>query len=642
VLRQEKKNVAIFVNPFIDKKTGRIKFPEGASLVRHVERWAGSRGEHLVYRFLDFSTERDGVERDMTWAQFSARNRAIAARLQQVTQPDDRVAILCPQSLDYLTAFYGAIYSGRIAVPLFDPAEPGHVGRLHAVLDDCTPSTILTTTASAEGVRKFFRNRPAKERPRVIAVDAVPDEVAETWVQPANPTEDTIAYLQYTSGSTRTPAGVKITHLGVGTNLTQVVMALEVEEGQRGVTWLPFFHDMGLITSMLPTIVGRYVAFMTPAAFVRRPIRWLRELAVKGDDHGPTFSVAPNFAFEHAALRGVPKDGDPDLDLSSVLAILNGSEPVSESSMRKFHEAFAPYGLASTVIKPSYGLAEATLFVSMTNVMVPPKIIHLDRDELNSGKLVAVDRDSPKAVPQASCGQIGYDEWVTIVDADTATELPDGQVGEIWVHGNNVGSGYWNREQETSDTFRNILKSRANPSHADGVPDDAMWMRTGDLGAYLDGEFYVTGRSKDLVIIDGRNHYPHDLESTAQEATRAVRAGFVAAFSVPANQLPQSVFDNPHAGLKYDKDDTSEQLVIVGERAAGTHKLDPEPIADEIRAAIAVRHGVTVRDVLLMPAGTIPRTSSGKIGRRACRGTYIDGSLRGGTAQVDAFAADQP
>src|ERR1700712_574317 len=202
-------------NPFIVQ--GKIKFPKGTNLVRHVEKWAKVRGDKLAYRFLDYSTERDGVERDILWSEFSARNRAVGARLQQVTEPGDRIAILCPQNLDYLVAFFGAPYSGRIAVPLFDPAEPGHVGRLHAVLDDCSPSTILTTTASAEGVRKFFHKRPAKERPRIIAVDAVPDEVADTWVIPDNPTEETIAYLQYTSGSTRTPAGVQITHRAVAT-----------------------------------------------------------------------------------------------------------------------------------------------------------------------------------------------------------------------------------------------------------------------------------------------------------------------------------------------------------------------------------------------------------------------------------------
>jgi fatty acid CoA ligase FadD32 len=253
-----------------------------------------------------------------------------------------------------------------------------------------------------------------------------------------------------------------------------------------------------------------------------------------------------------------------------------------------------------------------------------------------------VSADAPSAVAQASCGKVSMDQWVVIVDPETASELPDGQVGEIWIHGNNIGSGYWNREKETHETFRNIVKSRANPSHAEDAPDDGLWMRTGDLGAFLDGEFYVTGRVKDLVIIDGRNHYPQDLEYTAQEATpRALRAGFVAAFSVPANRLPQAVFENPHSGLKYDPEDTSEQLVIVGERAPGAHKTDIEPIADDIRAAIAVRHGVTVRDVLLVPAGSIPRTSSGKIGHRACRAAYIDGSLRGGYAQVDAFPDDK-
>ena len=234
-------------NPFI--VDGKIKFPPKTNLVRHVEKWAKVRGDKLAYRFLDFSIERDGVAKDISWSEFGARNRAVGARLQQVTQPGDRVAILCPQSLDYLAAFFGTLYAGRIAVPLFDPAEPGHVGRLHAVLDDCTPSAILTTTGSAEGVRKFFRSRPANQRPRVIAVDAVPAEVAATWEHvPAG--EDTIAYLQYTSGSTRTPTGVQITHLNLPTNCVQVIHALNGQDGDRGVSWLPFFHDMGLITAL--------------------------------------------------------------------------------------------------------------------------------------------------------------------------------------------------------------------------------------------------------------------------------------------------------------------------------------------------------------------------------------------------------
>jgi fatty acid CoA ligase FadD32 len=621
-------------NPFI--QDGKIRFPDNANLVRTVDRWASVRGDKLAYRFLDYSTERDGVARDISWAEFGVRNRAVGARLRQVTQPGDRVAILCGQNLDYLVSFFGILYSGRIAVPLFDPGEPGHVGRLHAVLDDCTPSAILTSSDAAEGVRKFFRSRPATQRPRIIAVDAVPAEVGFTWE--LIPAADTIAYLQYTSGSTRTPTGVQITHLNLPTNMVQVLHALQGGEGDRGVTWLPFFHDMGLITVLLMSVVGGRFTFMSPAAFVRRPYRWIRELARTDDDTGESYSAAPNFAFEHAALRGLPRDGDPPLDLSNVKAILNGSEPVSPASLRKFAEAFAPYGLREQAIKPCYGLAEATLFVSMTPIGAKPKIIHVDREALNNqNRFVEVAPDSPHAVRQVSAGKVSIDQWVTIVDVETASELPDGQIGEMWLHGNNIGTGYWNRLDETSETFKNILKSRTSPSHAEGAPDDGLWVRTGDYGANYDGDLYITGRIKDLVIVDGRNHYPQDLEYSAQEASRALRAGYVAAFSVPANQLPQQVFDNPHAGLKYDPEDTSEQLVIVGERASGAYKLDYPPIAAGIRAAIAVRHGVTVRDVLLVPAGSIPRTSSGKIGRRACRAAYLDGSLRSGVASPTAF-----
>jgi fatty acid CoA ligase FadD32 len=627
----------VYHNPFV--VNGKIKFPDNINLVRHVEKWAKVRGDKLAYRFLDYSTERDGVAHDISYREFSARNRAIGARLQQVTQPGDRIAILCPQNLDYLVAFFGALYSGRIAVPLFDPAEPGHVGRLHAVLDDCTPSTILTTTDSAEGVRKFIRSRSAKERPRIIAVDAVPTEVASTW-QELVADENTIAYLQYTSGSTRVPTGVQITHLNLPTNVLQVLNSLEGSEGDRGVSWLPFFHDMGLITTLCAPVLGQSFTFMTPAAFVRRPGRWIRELARKPDDTGGVFSAAPNFAFEHAAVRGLPRDDEPPLDMSNVKGILNGSEPVSPASMRKFFDAFAPYGLKETAVKPSYGLAEATLFVSTTPMREPPTMIHVDRDELNNHRFVEVAADAPNAVEQVSAGKVGIDEWAVIVDTESASELPDGQIGEIWLHGQNLGSGYWNKEAETSETFKNILKSRVSESRAEGAADDGLWVRTGDYGTYFKDHLYIAGRIKDLVIIDGRNHYPQDLEYTAQESTKALRVGYVAAFSVPANELAQAVFDNPHAGLKYDAEDTSEQLVIVGERAAGTHKLDYQPIADDIRAAIAVGHGVTVRDVLLVSAGSIPRTSSGKIGRRACRAAYLDGSLRSGVGSPTAFATE--
>ena len=617
-------------------ENGNITIPDDRTLVDHVEKHTRNDANTLAYRYIDYSRERDGEVHELTWQQFGVRLRAVAGRLQQVTKPGDRVAVLAPQGLDYVISFFAAIYAGAIAVPLFDPDEPGHTDRLHAVLGDCEPSAILTAGSSAAGVRQFFRSLPAAQRPRIIAVDAIPDSVGESWVRPDIAVDD-IAYLQYTSGSTRTPAGVEITHRAVGTNLLQMVDAINLDWNSRGVTWLPLFHDMGLLTVILPAVGGKFITIMSPASFVRRPYRWIKELAAASDGAG-TFAAAPNFAFEHAAVRGLPKNGE-SLDLSNVIGLINGSEPVTTSSMKKFNEAFAPYGLPKTAIKPCYGMAEATLFVSATKAEDEAKVTYVDRTELGAGRMVQVEPGSDNAIAQVSCGYIARSQWAVIVDPEsvdgTPREQPDGHVGEIWLHGNNMGIGYWGRENETNATFRNKVTERLpEGSHAEGSAADAHWMRTGDYGVFFDDELYITGRVKDLVIVDGRNHYPQDLEFSAQEASNALRPGFVAAFSVPANQLPVEVFaQGSHSGLKFDADDASEQLVVVAERGPGAGKADPMPIADAVRAAISQRHGVTVRDLLLVPAGSIPRTSSGKIARRACKAAYIEGTLRGGYTQ---------
>ncbi|MER2243859.1 AMP-binding protein, partial [Rhodococcus sp. (in: high G+C Gram-positive bacteria)] len=305
---------------FLDEK-GQIRLQPGFTLVDYVEQHSRVNADELAYRYIDYSRERDGEALELTWEQFGVRLRAVAARLQQVTKRGDRVAILAPQGLDYVISFFAAIQAGSIAVPLFDPDEPGHTDRLHAVLGDCKPTAILTAASSAAGVRQLFRSLPAAERPRIIAVDAIPDTVGETWVRPDIELDD-IAYLQYTSGSTRVPAGVEITHRAVGTNALQMVDSIELNEDSRGVTWLPLFHDMGLLTVILPALGGKYITIMSPRAFVQRPYRWIKELAAVSDGAG-TFAAAPNFAFEHAAARGLPKDGET-LDLSNVIGLING------------------------------------------------------------------------------------------------------------------------------------------------------------------------------------------------------------------------------------------------------------------------------------------------------------------------------
>ncbi|SRX92323.1 long-chain-fatty-acid--CoA ligase [Nocardia brasiliensis ATCC] [Mycobacterium shimoidei] len=585
---------------------GNIVIPDGATLISGLQRNITGLGDAVCYRYLDYGQTADGERIDLTWNQLGARLRAVGARLQQVSAPRDRVAIVAPQGIDYVVGFFAAIAAGNIAVPLFAPELPGQAERLEAVVADAKPAVLLTTVDAAEPVQSFVRSLPRQRRPRVIAVDAVPDTVGSTFT-PAQPDTDDIAYLQYTSGSTRAPAGVEITHRCVCTNVVQMIVSVGVDWDARTVSWLPLFHDMGLLMLMFPALCGGQITLMSPTAFVRRPYRWIRELAEQAR-YGRTFAAAPNFAFDMAAERGLPSPGET-LDLTNVVGLINGSEPVSIASIQRFHEAFAPYGLPATTIKPAYGMAEATLFVSTIDPEAQPRVVYLDRDELGAGRAVQVAPDADNAVAQVSCGRVAPGLWAVIVDPEAEAELPDGQVGEIWLHGNNIGRGYWGRDEESRLTFDNKLQSRLEvDSRAEGSPTGATWLRTGDLGMYLDDELYIVGRIKDMVIIDGRNHYPQDIEATVAEASNAVRSGHVAAFSVPGETA-------------------GERLVIIAERAPGAGKADPAEIAEAIRAAVSRRHGLAVADIRLVAAGRIPRTTSGKLARRACRARYLAGEL---------------
>ena len=594
--------------------SGNIALPDGATLPSYLGRNVATLGDAPAYRYLEYTVDSDGATQQLTWAQLGARVRAVGARLQQLTAPGDRVAILAPQGLDYVVSFFAAVNAGNIAVPLFAPELPGHTDRLDAVLTDAQPAVILTTVAAAETINAFLRSRSPQRRPRVIAVDALPDSVGRTFTPVAADSDD-IAYLQYTSGSTRTPAGVEISHRAVCTNVVQMIIAGGLDTNIRSVSWLPLYHDMGLMMIMFPALCGGYITLMSPLAFVRRPHRWIKQLAAEAA-LGRTFAAAPNFAYDLAAQRGLPAEGEA-LDLSNVVGLLNGSEPVTMGAIERFTDAFAPYGLPPTAIKPSYGMAEATLSVA---TIAPRSQSHRDPSRpqaLSDGRAVVVKADAPQAVPQVSCGQVIIGQWAVIADGASGAELPDGQVGEIWLQGDNIGAGYWGRKRETELVFKNKLQSRLETaSHADGSPSDGFWLRTGDLGVYVGGELYITGRIKDIVIIDGRNHYPQDIEATVSESSAAVRSGFVAAFSVPANELPHATTD-----------DTAERLVIIAERAVGAGRAGSEPITEAIRAAVSRRHALRVADVHLVAAGAIPRTTSGKLARYACRTRYLEGAF---------------
>ena len=579
---------------------GDISFPPGTTLISLIDRNIANIGDAIAYRYLDFGHSSDGEATEITWTKFGIRLRAIAARVQQATTRGERVAILAPQGLDYVAGFYAAIKAGTIAVPLFAPELPGHADRLETALADARPALLLTTTAAEDAVVGFLDRLPGL-RPPVVVIDEIPDSTAEEFV-PVDIDEDDVSHLQYTSGATRPPVGVEITHRAFSTNLVQMILSIDLlNRNTHGVSWLPLYHDMGLSMIGFPAVYGGYSTLMSPTAFVRRPLRWIQAMSAESRV-GRVVTAAPNFAYEWAAQRGQPAAGE-DIDLSNVVMII-GSEPVSIGAITAFTETFAAHGLPPTAIKPSYGIAEATLMVATTAPEARPGVSYFDGVQLAAGRAVRVPAEAPDAVGQVSCGQVARSLSVIIVHPDTGEELPDGAVGEIWLHGDNVGRGYWGKPEETRFMFGARLATRlAEGSRADRVPTDAKWLRSTDLGMFVDGELYVTGRIADLLTIDGRNLYPQEIEATAADASALVRRGYVAAFTAPG-------------------------LVIIAERAPGTSRSDPHSAISAIQDAVSARHGVTVTDVRLLPAGAIPRTTSGKLARRACRGEYLSGDLR--------------
>jgi fatty-acyl-CoA synthase len=602
---------------------GGIVLPPGITLISLIDRNVANVGDSVAYRYLDHARAVDGQVIELTWTQFGVRLQAIAAHVQQVATRGERVAVLAPQGIDYIAGFYAAVKAGTVAVPLFAPELPGHAERLETALRDSEPTVVLTTTAAKGAVEDFLIKLPHLRRPQVLVIDQIPDSAGELFV----PTElgwDDISHLQYTSGSTRPPVGVEITHRAVGTNLLQMILSIDLlDRNTHGVSWLPLYHDMGLSMIGFPAVYGGHSTLMSPTAFIRRPQRWIHALAAESR-HGRVVTAAPNFAYEWTAQRGLPAQG-ADIDLSNVVMII-GSEPVSIDAITTFNKAFAPYGLPRTAFKPSYGMAEATLFVSTIDPTAEPTVAYLDREQLTVGHAVRVAADGPNAVAHVSCGRIARSQWAAIVNPDARTELPDGEVGEIWLQGNNIGLGYWGLHDETRGTFGAKLRARLSEgSHTVGSSVEGNWLRTGDLGVYLDGELYIIGRIVDLMTIDGRNHYPHDIEATATEASPIVRRGYVTAFCVPANEMP-GVDISTLSDTAASKD-TSPRVVVIAERAAGTTRTDPQPEIEVIRDAVSQRHGLPVADVRLLPAGAIPRTTSGKLARRVCRAQYLNGAF---------------
>ena len=555
---------------------------------------ASLKPNNTAFTFIDYERDWLGVAESLTWSQLYRRVQNVAAQLSVRGSIGDRAVILAPQGLDYIAAFFGAMQAGRIAVPLSLPTGGAHDERVISVLRDASPAAILTTSFGVGDVSEYAKPQSGESAPSVIEVDLLGEEArkeSNAWGD-----RPSVAYLQYTSGSTRQPAGVMISHKNLRTNIKQIVSDYFVEYGKVAppdttiVSWLPFYHDMGLIVgTCIPILAGLRAVLTSPTSFLQRPARWMQLLA----SNGRAWSAAPNFAFDLAA-RKTADDDMAGLDLGDVLHILNGSERVQPATVKQFAERFARFNLQPKVVRPSYGLAESTVYVVTPRPGDPSKLVHFDAEKLSVGQ--AERCAGSDGTPLFSYG-VPESPTVRIVDRETLTECPAGTVGEIWVHGANVAMGYWQNPQLTERTFGATLV--AAPA---GTPEDA-WLRTGDLGFFFDGELFIVGRDKDLLVVYGRNHYPDDIEATIQEIT----GGRTAAIAVPDGRTEKLV---AIVELKKRGDSHEEVMDRLG------------IVKREVTSAISRSHGLHVADLVLVAPGSLPITTSGKVRRAACVEQY--------------------
>lgn len=536
---------------------------------------AATRGDETWLRYL-VTGDVTGEIQELTYGELARRATAIAAELQRHGEAGDRALLLYPSSLEFITAFFGCMFAGIVPVPAYPPdlARPERtLAKLHAIAADCRPRLALTT---AEFLPMLERIAPAPAR--CIATDTCDPRFAAAWREPAL-TGDSIAFLQYTSGSTGAPKGAVLRHRQVMAN------QLSIEAGmgpcETVVGWLPIFHDMGLIGNVLHTLcAGANLVLMSPVSFLKRPARWLEAIS----HFRATTSGGPNFAYELCARR-IGAEDRARLDLASWKVAFCGAEPVRETTYQRFVEAFEPHGFSRTAFYPCYGLAEATLFVTGHRRGTPVTARAFRASALEHGEVVELTSttDDDRRVLMG-CGVPSPGEDVRIVNPDDDT--PAAGIGEIWVRGPGVASGYWGRE-ETGNVFGARLASGEGP-----------FLRTGDLGFVHGGELFIAGRKKDMIIVSGRNLFPQDLELTIETAVPAVRKGCCAAFSVEAHG--------------------DEKLCIMAE-----HDGSPEDATTRaIRQVISEQHQVSVFDVVLVPKGDVPKTSSGKVERHACRRAY--------------------
>ena len=555
--------------------------PEWSTLVELLRWRSQHQPDRLAYTFLsDGATE----ESSLTYSELDQNARAVAAWLQSQTTRGERVLLLYPPGLEYITAFFGCLYAGVVAVPAYPPRNNRNLLRLQSLIDDAKPAFALTTPFILSRLTSFAGNAALA---KIRWLTSQP--VSEQWQEPLLNTDD-LAIMQYTSGSTSVPKGVMLTHSNFLHNDRLLQKAFGQTEQSVIVSWLPLYHDMGLTGVVIHSLsVGARCILMSPVSFLQQPFSWLWAIS----RYRATTSGGPNFSYD-LCVRKITGEQRAQLDLSSWTVAFNGAEPVRPETMDRFAKAFAPCGFKREAFRPCYGLAEATLLVS-AQLEAGPIIKVVSKKALEQNQIVEVVNDSSETRKVVSCGHaLGK---VLIVDPESLTPNDEDTVGEIWVSGPSVAAGYWNKPVETATTFRAVPTGVGAGS----------FLRTGDLGFLQDGELFLTGRLKDLIVTRGRNHYPQDIELTVEQCHPSLRSGCGAAFSV----------------LVHDE----EQVVVVQETEA-RQPVEAGALIGSIREAITDQHEIAAHAVVLIRAGTIPKTSSGKIQRKACRQLFLEGGLK--------------
>ncbi len=560
--------------------------PPETNFLDRLSYWAAALPEKIAYRFI----AGDGEIKTLTFAELDHRAKAVAAMLVSKGYAGKRALMMYPPGLDFIVAFFGCHYAAVTPIPAFPPRRNRNMARIGAISDDAQASVALSVSSVIKSCEKWIKESPGLQRIPWLSTESVAAEFANDWVKPKASLDD-LGLIQYTSGSTGSPKGVMLSHRNLIANCRMITRAFQT--GRKGsiCSWLPLYHDMGLVGGILnPMYCGTEDNLMSPVAFLTRPIRWLRAIS----KYKSIASGGPNFAYAWCTMK-INEEDCEGLDLSNWKVAFNGAEPVSAAVMERFTEKFAPYGFSPEAFYPCYGMAETTLIVTGGSDEEAPIVRPFDKYELVEHRVRRIDENHENARSLVGCGKVLEEEEVLIVHPENHTPLPDDKIGEIWINSPSCGQGYWQREQETQETFRARLK-----------PDNGKYyVRSGDLGFMDRGELFVTGRLKDMIIVRGANRYPQDIETTVELCHPLTRSGGAAAFSV----------------ARWDR----EHLVIVCEIERSPAKDQWESVIKSIRKSVALEHDLPPDAIVLVRAHSVPKTSSGKVQRHACKRNFENG-----------------